>query len=283
MARKDEGDHTRGDGDDVAMPLACATGRTRLFVAEDLTGGMSLTLGAEQSHYLASVLRARSGDAVLVFNGRDGEWAARVTSVGKRAVGLEIEGLRRPQDTVPDLTLLFAPVKRARLDFLVQKATELGVAAIGPVMTRRTVVGRVNTDRLTANVVEAAEQCGRLTVPQVLGPRKLDAVLAAWPPGPGARLLFCDEAGPEGGAPPALRALAGVREGRGAPWFVLIGPEGGFDGAEREALGRCPGALRVSLGPRIMRADTAAIAALTLWQAALGDFGTGGLCSFPTP
>lgn len=244
-------------------------------MSEDLAAGTTLSLGVDQSHYLAAVLRAKPGDSVLVFNGRDGEWATTVANVAKRSVSLEIDGLRRPQDTVPDLTLLFAPVKRARLDFLVQKATELGVSGIGPVMTRRTVVGRVNTERLTANVVEAAEQCGRLTVPEVMGPRKLEAVLAAWPQQPEARLLFCDEAGPEGGAPPALSALAQEGTARAAPWFVLIGPEGGFDETEREALCRCPGAVRVSLGPRIMRADTAAIAALTLWQAALGDFGKG--------
>ncbi len=262
------------DGEDA--PLACATGRTRLHVTDSLQGGLDLTLGADQSHYLASVLRARPGDAVLLFNGRDGEWRSVVTAVGKKAVTVRLEDLRRPQDAVPDLTLMFAPVKRARLDFMVQKATELGVRAIAPVMTRRTIVARVNTDRLAANAIEAAEQCGRLSVPEVLAPRKLEAHLKAWPPVPGARLLFCDEAGPEGGAPPALEALLAEAGPAAAPWTVLIGPEGGFDAGERAALTACTGALRVSLGPRIMRADTAAMAALTLWQACLGDLGTGG-------
>ncbi len=258
----------REDGEPEA-PLACATGHTRLFVAGDLGPGASLILDGDQSHYLSSVMRKGPGDPVLVFNGRDGEWAARIASATKRAVTLKIGDRRREQDGVPDLTLLFAPVKRARLDFLVQKATELGVRAIRPVMTRRTVVGRVNMDRLRANVIEAAEQCGRLTVPETLGPQKLEAVLAAWPAD--ARLLFCDEAGGEDGAAPALKALEPHRAAPAVSWFVLIGPEGGFDPCERDRLLAVPGAVRVSLGPRIMRADTAAMAALTLWQSVLGD------------
>ncbi len=249
-------------------PQACATGKIRLYVSGGLSQGAPFSLGAEQSHYLSNVMRLKPGGRVLLFNGRDGEWSAAVETVSKRQVTVRPETLTRDQDTVPDLTLLFAPVKRARLDFLVQKATELGVSALRPVFTRRTIVSRVNQDRLTANVIEAAEQCGRLTVPEVLEPVALSDLAAGWDERAG-RLLFCDEAGAEAGVKPALAALNGLG---GGPWSVLIGPEGGFAPEERAVLLKLPGLVRASLGPRIMRADTAAIAALTLWQAALGDW-----------
>ncbi len=260
------------DTDDLP---ACATGKTRLFVTADLAAGARIDLEADQSHYLASVLRAKPGEAVYLFNGRDGEWLAAIAAVSKKAVALDVGRRTRAQDSVPDLTLLFAPVKRARLDFMVQKAAELGVAAVRPVFTRRTNVTRIKDDRLEANLIEAAEQCGRLTVPRYEAPVRLDALLDAWPEG--HRLLFCDEAGADGTVRPMLDALNALDPAaRGAPWSILIGPEGGFDAGERARLHALPGVLPAALGPRIMRADTAAMAALTLWQAALGDLGGTG-------
>lgn len=252
-------------------PRACATGKIRLFVRDELGAGRRLTLAPEQSHYLTRVMRARAGDAVVLFNGRDGEWGATVAESDKRSATLRVESLLRAQDGVPDLTMLFAPVKRARLDFLVQKATELGVRALRPVISRRTVVERINLERMRANVIEAAEQCGRLTVPGVLEPVKLFRLLDTWPPE--HRLLFCDEALPEQ-APRKARDIFDELDGsaRAAPWSVLIGPEGGFAPEERERLHTLAQAVPVGLGPRIMRTDTAAIAALTLWQAHLGDW-----------
>ncbi len=254
------------------MPVACATGKIRLFVPQDLTQGGTVAVNPDQARYLAAVMRVKPGDPVLLFNGRDGEWSALISQVTKKSVSLTLSDQRRTQDTVAPLTLAFAPVKRAPLDYLAQKATELGVARLLPVFTRRTVVSRVNLERLRANVVEAAEQCGRLTVPEVAEPMKFDAFLAGFRDhGPEQeRLLFCDEAAPGEDPTSALEALNACPAGK--PWHVIIGPEGGFDPAERNALGACPGALRVGLGPRIMRADTAAIAALTLWQATLGDW-----------
>jgi 16S rRNA (uracil1498-N3)-methyltransferase len=255
------------DFDSVDLP-ACATGKIRLYVDAPLNAGAVLTLDRDQSHYLATVMRQREGDALRLFNGRDGEWTAAITASGRRAVTLTAGVQTREQDSVPDLWLLFAPVKRARLDFLAQKATELGVAVLRPVFTRRTVVSRVNVERLAANVREAAEQCGRLTVPAVQEAQSLDAVLADWPAE--RRLVFCDEAG---AGEPAIPPLREALEGRArAPWAILVGPEGGFDAAERDRLRALPQALRVSLGPRIMRADTAALAALAVWQAVLGDW-----------
>ncbi len=242
---------------------ACATGKIRLFVGADLREDGGVEFSRDQTHYLVNVMRRGVGDTVLVFNGRDGEWAAEIVKAGKRSCLAELRTQTRAQDQVPDLHLLFAPVKRARLDFLVQKATELGVAAIRPVRTAHTNVARVKEERLAANVIEAAEQCGRLTVPEVLPSLNLEAALSEM----GTRkLMFCDEGG---NVPPAAEALAGLERG---PWAVLIGPEGGFSEDERAMLHARPNTAAVSLGPRIMRADTAAIAALSLWQAALGDW-----------
>ncbi|MDE3114715.1 MAG: 16S rRNA (uracil(1498)-N(3))-methyltransferase, partial [Pseudomonadota bacterium] len=197
-------------------------------------------------------------------NGRDGEWAARLAEVSKRSCVLVCEKKLAGQAEVPDLWLVFAPVKKTPADYVTQKATELGVRLLQPVITRRTIVRRVNVERMAANAVEAAEQSGRLSVPEVREAVDLEKLLASWPPE--RRLLFCDEAGE---APPVAPALAAAP---GGPWAVLVGPEGGFDPAER-ALVRAQGFVTpVSLGSRILRADTAGLAALAVWQALRGDW-----------
>lgn len=239
----------------------------RLFVEDALPGAGLVTLSADQSHYLGNVMRARIGDSVLLFNGRDGEWEASVAEIAKKAVTLSLKSRTREQSASPDLWLCFAPIKRARLDYIAEKATELGVSHIVPVMTRRTNAGRVNTDRLHANAVEAAEQCERLDVPTHTEPVKLEKLLADWPEG--RRLMFCDEDLSGRSAVEALRETAGSATG---PWGILIGPEGGFDDAERAMIRRMPQTVTVSLGPRILRADTASMAAVALWQAAIGDW-----------
>ncbi len=236
----------------------------RLFVEADLAAGASLACGAEQSHYLSHVVRKQAGDDILVFNGRDGEWRAEVVAVARRSVTLAVRERTRPQVEGPDLRYLFAPLKRARLDYMVQKATELGVAALQPVITRRTQADRVNLKRMRANVVEAAEQCGILRIPAVHEPEKLDTVLAVWQSE--RRLIFCDEAATGADPVAALNALTP------GPLAVLIGPEGGFDREERELLLANPSVTAISLGPRVMRADTAAVAALALVNAVLGDW-----------
>ena len=240
----------------------------RLFIPHDLSPGAELALDHGQSHYLASVMRQGVGDEVALFNGRDGEWRATITAVTKRAVGLRAEALLRPQAEGPDLDLVIALVKRSRLETIVEKAAELGARRVRPVVTERTNADRARVERLTAIATEAAEQTGRLDVPQILEPVKLAALLEAWDPG--RRLLFCDEAGD---AAPVNAVLKGQPA---APWAILIGPEGGFSPREREALRALPYAVPASLGPRILRADTAAISALTLWQAALGDWTAAG-------
>lgn len=237
----------------------------RLFVAHDLAAGAGLALDEGQSRYLAAVMRLSAGDSLLVFNGRDGEWRAEVASVGKRAVTLSVVEPTRPQQTGPDLDLVIALVKRARLETIVEKAAELGAARVRLLITERTNADHTRVDRLQAIATEAAEQTGRLDAPEVLEPVKLERLIADWPAG--RRLLFCDEAGD---ARPLLDVLsAPPREGRDA---ILIGPEGGFSPRERELLRRQAFATPATLGPRILRADTAAISALTLWQAAIGDW-----------
>jgi 16S rRNA (uracil1498-N3)-methyltransferase len=239
-------------------------GLTRLFVDQPLTAGAELTLGEDQSHLVANVLRAKPGDTVRLFNGRDGEWRGTIAVLRKRAVSLKLDKQTAPQDGVPDIWLCLAPIKRTPLDYVTQKATELGVARIQPVITRRTIVERVNTDRMKANAIEAAEQSGRLSVPEVGEPLSLDKLLANWDAS--RRLVFCDEAGE---APPAAQAM---RDAGAGPWAIIIGPEGGFDPDERSRLRQQSFVVPVSLGPRIMRADTAALAALALWQSTLGDW-----------
>jgi len=238
---------------------------SRLFVDATLVTGAAVALERDQSNYLGNVLRLKSGDGILVFNGRDGEWQASLSG-RKRPDALMIGPQTRSQDRLPDLAYVFAPLKHARLDYMVQKAVEMGAAKLQPVLTRHTQVARVNGERMRANVIEAAEQCGILSLAEVTDPVPLDRFLGNRN---GLRLLvFCDEAADVADPLGALRsAQAG---GRGID--VLIGPEGGFAADERAALLRQPRTLRLSLGPRILRADTAAVAALALVQAALGDW-----------
>ena len=236
----------------------------RLYVDADLVADAEIALTREQTNYLVNVMRRDAGDLVLVFNGRDGEWRARIEIAGKRQASLVLENRARAQSDGPDLHYLFAPLKRSRLDYMVQKATELGVARLQPVLTRHTIAERVNGDRMRANVIEAAEQCGVLRIPEIAAPERLDRVLAAWDPA--RRLVFCDEAAPIADPIAALRTVAP------GPLAVLIGPEGGFAPDERDALITLPFVVRLAMGPRIMRADTAAVAALTLVNAVLGDW-----------
>jgi 16S rRNA (uracil1498-N3)-methyltransferase len=237
----------------------------RLYVTDDLAAGAAAPLDAKQAHYLKSVMRLGPSAEVLAFNGRDGEWRGRIEALGKKGGALALVKRTRAQENGPDLWLAFAPAKRGAPELVARAATELGVSALQPVTTRRTVVGRVNTARLRANAIEAAEQCGRLDVPAVLAPMALTALLADWPKG--RRLMLCDETG---GGQPLATALAAAD--RAAPWAVLVGPEGGFDPSELDALGKQPIVTRVGLGPRILRAETAAIAALACWQALVGDW-----------
>ncbi|MBR9844570.1 MAG: 16S rRNA (uracil(1498)-N(3))-methyltransferase, partial [Rhodobacteraceae bacterium] len=237
--------------------------KVRLFVEHPLGEGQSVPLSREQAHYLFGVMRMAVGDPVLLFNGVDGEWRCVVAQAGKRGGVLTCEEQTKPLQMPPDLWLMFAPIKKARTDFIVEKAAEMGAAKIMPVQTDFTNSERIRQDRLQAHAVEAAEQCGGTFVPEVMDLQKLDRVLADWPEG--RQLMFCDEA--EVGAAKALGA-AGA-----GPWAILIGPEGGFSEAERTRLKALPFAHVVSLGPRILRADTAAVAAMTVWQQALGDWG----------
>jgi 16S rRNA (uracil1498-N3)-methyltransferase len=250
------------------MPLADFS-KARLFVDAELAAGASVPLDRNQSNYLGNVLRLSAGDAILVFNGRDGEWQATIAG-RKRADHLEISAQTRPQDRLPDLTYAFAPLKHARLDYMVQKAVEMGASTLQPVLTRFTQPTRVNSERMRANVIEAAEQCGILSIAAVVEPLPLERWLGQRE---GRRLLiYCDEAADVANPVAALQAEA---ESQGVD--VLIGPEGGFAEQERSLLLRQPRILRLSLGPRILRADTAAVAALALVQTVLGDWsGPGG-------
>jgi 16S rRNA (uracil1498-N3)-methyltransferase len=244
-------------------------GKVRLYVEAPLGEGARVEPSPSQAHYLLHVMRAREGDRVSLFNGRDGEWLARLVEVTKRNCALACERRTQEQSDTPDLWLCFAPIKKTPADYVVQKATELGVRALQPVITRRTIVARVNLERMRANAIEAAEQSGRLTIPEIREPLPLEKLLAGWPSD--RRLLYCDEAGK---APPIAEALTPSREGRGekGAYAVLIGPEGGFDPAERDAIRACTFVMPVSLGPRILRADTAALAALAIWQGLHGDW-----------
>jgi len=238
--------------------------RTRLYVGADLAAGGSVALAAPQAHYLKTVLRLERGAPVALFNGRDGEWRAVIEGFGKESGTVRVERRTREQVPEPDLWFVFAPVKRARIDFVVEKATELGVSVLQPVLTERTQVGRVNLDRLSANVREAAEQTERLTLPEVRVPLSLERMLALWPAG--RRLLLCDESGH---SPDIASALHAEQPG---VWGVLTGPEGGFTERELDALRNLPFVCAVGLGPRVLRADTAALAALAVFQALLGDW-----------
>ncbi len=234
----------------------------RLYVEQALGEGAEVTLEGAPANYLANVLRLRAGAQVKLFDDRTGEWLAELTEAGRKRVALSLVQRLREREPVPDLWLLFAPIKRGRIDWLVEKATELGVARLRPVLTRRTVVDRLNLDRLRAHSIEAAEQCGRTALPLLEPPAELDRVLRDWPSD--RALYFADEGG---GEPLAEVATHG-------PAAILVGPEGGFADDERDAIRAVPPARPVSLGPRILRADTAAVAAVSLWMAAAGDWGT---------
>jgi 16S rRNA (uracil1498-N3)-methyltransferase len=242
----------------------------RLFVDAALAAGETVALDHNQSNYLGNVLRLSAGATILAFNGRNGEWQASISG-RKRPDSLNVLLQTRPQDRLPDLAYVFAPLKHARLDYMVQKAVEMGAASLQPVLTRFTQVARVNGERMRANVIEAAEQCGILSLADVAEPVALDRYLAQRD----ARrlLVFCDEAAD---ATDPLQALQGSRDASDGI-DILIGPEGGFAEEERALLLRQPRTLRLSLGPRILRADTAAVAALALVQAALGDWTGSGL------
>jgi 16S rRNA (uracil1498-N3)-methyltransferase len=237
--------------------------KIRLYVDHPLGQGQTIPLSRDQAHYLFNVMRLGPGDAVLVFNGRDGEWRAGVAEAGKRGGLLRAEERTRSLLPPPDLWLMFAPIKKARTDFIVEKAAEMGAARILPVQTEFTNAERIRRDRLQAHAVEAAEQCGGTFVPEVAELQRLDRLLDGWDPA--RRILFADE------------ALAGAGRGLSAaepgPWTILIGPEGGFSPAERARLAGMACVHAISLGPRVLRADTAAVAALTLWQLALGEWG----------
>ena len=236
----------------------------RLYVEAPLQTGAAVPLDRAQAHYITAVMRLDAGDRVLVFNGQDGEWAARLEG-SRRAAFLRVDEQTRAQTTPSDLHYLFAPLKAARLDYIVQKAVEMGASRLQPVLTRHGQVARVNSDRMRANAIEAAEQCGVLSLPEIASPLALTALIAAHDPA--RTLVFCDEDAAPGGP---LKALAAVTPT--TPLAVLIGPEGGFADDERAALLKLPNVVRLSLGPRILRADTAAVAALALVQAALGDW-----------
>jgi len=237
----------------------------RLFVDAALREGERIALERNQSNYLGNVLRLSAGETILVFNGRDGEWQAQIEG-RKRPDGLTIVARTRPQDRLPDIAYVFAPLKHARLDYMVQKAVEMGAAKLQPVLTRHTQVSRVNVERMRANVIEAAEQCGILSLAEVAEPVALDRFLDKR--ATSRLLVFCDEAADIGNPTEALQR--GLTPADGID--VLIGPEGGFAEEERALLLRQPKTLRLSLGPRILRADTAGVAALALVQAALGDW-----------
>lgn len=235
----------------------------RLHVVDTLGPRKRIALDRDATHYLVSVMRRAAGDSVRLFNGQDGEWEAVVIAASRKAAELECRSQLREQSLPPDLELLFAPVKKARTDFIVEKATELGVRTIRPVITARTIADKVRTDRLSALAREAAEQTERLDLPAIDDAEKLDVVLGKWGSRP---LVFCDEAGD---ARPMLEVVQDL--GR-QPVSILIGPEGGFTPEERDRIRAIHEAIPVTLGPRILRADTAAAAALTLWQAACGDW-----------
>jgi 16S rRNA (uracil1498-N3)-methyltransferase len=243
-----------------ATPAWPPASTPRLFIASPLAAGMTIALDGGQANYLGNVMRAKPGDPVRLFDDVTGEWLATVSDVAKRSVTLLIGEKLREREAVPDLWLLFAPIKKGPIDWLIEKATELGVARLQPVITRRTIVDRLNLDRLRANMIEAAEQCDRTALPVLEEPVKLEALLRGWDGG--RTLIFADETG---GAP--LREVA-----KPGPAAILIGPEGGFMPEEREWIAGIAAARPVSLGPRILRAETAAAAAIAVWMAAAGDW-----------
>jgi 16S rRNA (uracil1498-N3)-methyltransferase len=248
----------------MALDLKEAGGLTRLFVEMPLEPGGTVTLDERQSHYLLHVLRARRGERLLLFNGRDGEWQGEIMETSKHGAAVKLGAKTLPQAEVPDVWLLFAPVKKTPADYLAQKATELGVRKLQPVFTHRTILTRLNRQRLKANAVEAAEQSARLSVPEIGEALSLEKLLEGWQRE--RRIFFCDEGGK---AMPIARAAHEAGEG---PHAILTGPEGGFDTSERENLRSRLFVTPVTLGPRILRADTAGLAALAIWQSVRGDW-----------
>ncbi|TPK62129.1 16S rRNA (uracil(1498)-N(3))-methyltransferase [Mesorhizobium sp. B2-4-15] len=238
----------------------------RLFVSDDLAADVEFDAAQQQSHYLMHVLRLAEGAEILVFNGRDGEWSAAIAAKSKRAVRLKVLTLQRPQPPLPNLIYCFAPLKQGRLDYLVQKAVEMGAGILQPVITQHTQVAKPSIDRLRANVVEAAEQCGILAVPEVREAERFERLLTGWDKE--RRLVFCDEDASTNNPLPALRQVK-VKEKKLA---LLVGPEGGFSDDERKMLRALPFVTAIPLGPRILRADTAAVAALAVMQATIGDW-----------
>lgn len=246
----------------IATPAWPPQSTPRLFVEPALTLGEQRRIDGQQGHYLASVMRLKVGDPVKLFDDATGEWLGVASEVRKRDVVLEVREKLRAREAVPDLWLCAAPIKKGRIDWVVEKACELGVARVAPVLTRRAVVDKLNLDRLRAHMIEAAEQCGRTALPELVEPVKLAAMLRDWP---AARTLFFAD---ETGGAPALEAM----QAHTGPAAILVGPEGGFDAEEREAIRAVPGAVGISLGPRILRAETAAAAAVSLWMGATGDW-----------
>jgi len=255
-------------GDDGPTPAYRA--RARLHIVDSLAAGGSIALGRDVTHYLRDVLRLKPGAEFAVFNQRDGEWTATLSQFGRNDATIAVRAQMRPPTPEPDLWLMFALLKRTRTDLVVEKATELGVSRIMPVITARTQAARVNTERLALIAREAAEQCERLTLPTVDKPQALADILASWPAS--RRLIVADEAG---GGRPVAEALHDVSGFPSVTWALLIGPEGGFDGAELDRLRKLPFVTPVALGPRILRAETAAIAALACIQALTGDWKIG--------
>ena len=236
--------------------------KTRLYVQTELKAGAVILVENGQGHYLVNVMRINMGDYVSLFNGEQGEWIAETTKVGKGKANVTVREKVADQIFETDLWYLFAPIKKARLDYMMQKATELGVNLIRPVKTERTNLDRLKFDKLQANAVEAAEQCGRMTVPAIGGMTSLSDLLSEWPED--RKLIFCDEAGD------AVQ-LKDIKE-LNAKWAILIGPEGGFTDQERQMIRSHKNSVAVTLGPRILRADTAAVVALSLWQSFIGDW-----------
>ncbi len=241
------------------LPLMAS--KVRLYVEHPLGEGQSVVLTQPQAHYLTGVMRLGVGAVISVLNGVDGEWDAELVEAGKRKGVLLCHAQTKPLQVPPDLWLLFAPIKKARTDFIVEKAAEMGAKRIVPIQTAYTNADRIRVEKLQAHVIEAVEQCGGTYVPQVTPLQKLGAVLDGW--SPERRLMFCDETMLD--QPSAMSGSAG-------PWAIIIGPEGGFSDPERTRLRAMPAATPVSLGPRILRADTAAVAAMTLWQSRFGDW-----------
>ncbi|RVT43492.1 16S rRNA (uracil(1498)-N(3))-methyltransferase [Sphingobium algorifonticola] len=250
----------------TATPAWPPQSASRLYVEAALGEGVAVTVEGNAAHYLISVMRVKPDDIVLLFDGRSGEWAARARDIRKRDLVLDCVVRTKPLERVPDFWLCVAPVKKGRIDLIAEKACELGVARLQPVQTRRAVVDRLNLDRLRAHLVEAAEQCGRTALPDLAAMVKLDALLRDWPEG--RHLFFADETG----GVPMAQALVAYR----GPAALLVGPEGGFDPAERAAIRALPAAVPVSLGPRILRAETAAIAATAAWMTLNGDWAPQG-------